>query len=141
MSSKVLIAALAASFLGGCVVERDASLYPLDDGAKHTGVIQAQLVGHGNLHGTMDAMLPDGEALKGQYSIVPRGSSGFGSIISAAGVATASGVSVSNDGQGSAVMYGDRGTTIQCEFYNNNMVGHGFGACHSSEGGTYKMIY
>jgi hypothetical protein len=140
MNSKLFIA-FAALLLGGCVVERDVSMYPLDASAKSTGVIEARMLGHGNLHGTLDATLPDGEALKGSYSIVAGGSSGFGSIITAAGVASANSFSVSNEGQGSAALYGNRGTSLQCEFLNNTMLGHGYGACRSDQGGVWKMIY
>jgi hypothetical protein len=87
----LLLFSLAATLLGGCVVERDVSLFPVDAKAKSTGPIEARIVGHGNLHGTFDATLPDGETLKGNYSIVPGGSSGFGSIVTAAGVATTNG--------------------------------------------------
>ena len=31
--------------------------------------------------------------------------------------------------------------SIQCEFLNNNVTGHGYGACQSSKGGLYKMQY
>ena len=30
---------------------------------------------------------------------------------------------------------------MQCEFLNANMTGHGYGACRTSKGVLYRMIY
>jgi hypothetical protein len=93
--------------------------------------------------------MPNGEILEGEYSIVAGGSIGFGNVFSsvygrggyASGVGTASSFSMSASGEGSASLYGPQGTSIQCEFVNNNMTGHGYGACQSSQGGLYRLQY
>jgi hypothetical protein len=93
--------------------------------------------------------MPDGEVLQGEYSIVFGGAVGFGSIIRSVygsnGSATISGtsanVSVQGKGEGEASLVGNRGTTMECEFLNANMTGHGFGACRSSRGIVYRLMY
>jgi hypothetical protein len=30
---------------------------------------------------------------------------------------------------------------MQCEFYNDNVSGHGNGACKSSKGALYRLVY
>ena len=97
----------------------------------------------------LEITMPDGELLQGEYSIVFGGSVGFGSIFASAygagGASSATGfgtnVAISGSGQGSAILAGNRGTSIQCEFLNNNLTGHGYGACKSSKGGLYRMVY
>jgi hypothetical protein len=140
-----------AAILGvaGCAIEREPHLYPINDVASPNGVLEAKMLGHGQLHGTLEITTPDGEHLQGEYSIVSGGSVGFGNIFATAygagGSASANGITtsvvMSGSGQGSAVLAGDRGTSIQCEFLNNNLTGHGYGACRSSKGGLYRMVY
>ena len=135
--------------LGACAVVREAQVYPINDTASQGGMLTAKMLGHGEGHGTIEIEAPDGEKFQGQYSIVFGGSVGFGSILATAsgagGSATASGfstnVAISGSGQGSAMLSGDRGTSIQCEFLNNNMTGHGYGGCRSSKGGLYRVVY
>ena len=142
---------LTSIAMGACTVERTPHLYPINEVASKTGVLGGHIVGHGNLHGTMDISMPDGELLEGEYSIVPDGSVsvGFGSIFTtvygahgtASGVATANTFSFPAGGQGAASLYGNKRTTLQCEFVNSNMTGHGYGACKTSSGGIYRMLY
>lgn len=42
---------------------------------------------------------------------------------------------------GVADAVGNRGTTIRCEFYNDNVSGHGFGGCLTSTGAAYRLQY
>jgi hypothetical protein len=135
--------------ISGCTIERTPHLYPANAAASATGVLEAQFVGHGNLHGTAQLTMPDGEALQGEYSIVSGGSVSFGSIFSTvygrggslSGTGISGGLAMDASGQGQASFYGTRGTSIQCEFLNNNMTGHGYGACKSSKGAIYRLLY
>ena len=137
--------------LPGCTVVRTPHLYPTNDAASQTGVLGGHIIGHGNLHGTIDISLPTGELIEGEYSIVSDGSisTGFGNIFttvygpsgSVSGTATTSAFSFPAGGQGVASLYGRAGTSLQCEFMNNNMTGHGYGACKSSAGGIYRLLY
>jgi hypothetical protein len=114
-------------FLAACTVERTTHLYPTNDAATQTGVLEGHFVGHGNLHGIADLSMPDGEILKGEYSIVPYGSD--------------SSFLVSADGHGEAIVYGDNKTVGRCKFENNNYMGHGYGDCELSTGETYDLKY
>jgi hypothetical protein len=122
----------------GCTVTRQVHLYPVDPPG---AVVQGEIVGHGQGHGNAKFVMPDGEVLLGEYSIVFGGTYGFGTILTTAGVATASGVSIDGRGEGTASLIGDRGTSAECEFLNANMTGHGSGACRLSNGRLYRMLY
>jgi len=132
-----------------CTVVRPVHLYPVSGVAPTSGVVQGEIVGHGQGHGVATVAMPDGEHLSGDYSIVFGGSVGFGSIFAsvygphgtAFGNANSTNISMSNEGQGSISLIGDKGTSMTCEFLNANMTGHGYGACQTSSGATYRMIY
>ena len=144
-----LVATASALGIASCTIERSPHLYPANDAASGTGVLEAHFVGHGTLHGTAEMTMPDGEFLQGEYSIVSGGSVSFGSIFgtvygrggSVSGSGTSGGFSMEASGQGAASLYGNRRTSVQCEFLNNNLTGHGYGACQSSKGGLYRMEY
>jgi hypothetical protein len=135
--------------VAGCEVVRSPHLYPTNDTASTTGVLNGQFVGHGQGHGTAEVTMPDGELLQGEYSIVFDSSASFGSIFATVygpgGMGSENGTSSSftmaGKDEGSASLYGNRGTSVQCEFLNANMTGHGYGACRSSKGGIYRMLY
>lgn len=132
------VAAVLLVSLAACTVERTAHLYPLNDAASKTGVVEGSLVGHGELHGVASAIAPGGEVFRGEYSIVAGGSVSYGNIFS--GV-YGSGVTIAGSGRGEASLVGNKGTSVQCEFLNDNILGHGYGACQSSTGGLYKLLY
>jgi hypothetical protein len=115
-----------------------------------------QFVDYGHLYGTAELTMPDGELLQGEYSIVAAGSISASSISASktAGVAlgragccwllvggTGGDAAMAGRGQGQALLYGNHGTSVQCEFANSNMTGHGYGTCESSKGGQYRMAY
>jgi hypothetical protein len=145
-------ARLFAAFimLSGCTVERTSHLYPNNNAADMTGVLEGRIIGHDD-HGTMDVSMPDGERLTGAYSIVPEGSVsvGFGSVFATVygshGAASAGGTTRAfafpAGGQGVASLFGPKGTTLECEFLNSKTTGHGYGACRSSDGGIYRLMY
>lgn len=141
-------AAMAAFCAGGCTVERFVHLYPANDVATETGVLTGHIVGRRG-HGTIDASLPDGEYLQGEYTYVPSGSMNFGHVFgmvygrggftSVSGTST--GFTMSGTAEGQADLFGNRGTSAHCEFLNSNMTGHGYGACLSSKGALYRFEY
>lgn len=145
----VVLATIVSAILCGCTVTRTVHLYPVDAPAADAAVLTGVIVGHGQGHGIAKINMPDGEVLSGEYSIVFGGSYGFGSIMgtvygqrgSASVSGTSANFSIDGRGEGSASVVGERGTTAQCEFLNANMTGHGYGACRSSKGITYRMIY
>jgi predicted small lipoprotein YifL len=135
--------------LSSCVIKRPLHLYPTGDKSTDAVVLDGLFVGHGKGRGTARIDMPDGEVLQGEYSIVFGGAVGFGSILGSAygpnGSASISGtsanVSIEGKGEGEASLVGNRGTTMECEFLNANMTGHGFGACRSSRGILYRLMY
>jgi len=149
MRVNVLAVIVSAVILMGCTITRSPQLYPNNDIARTTGPLTATIVGHGTLNGTATMPMPDGEILNGRYSIAMGGSTGFGSLYgsvygtdgNATGSAFASNMSFSNSGQGMLDMIGPKGTTAHCEFLNNNLTGHGNGACQISNGAIYRMQY
>lgn len=144
-----VITCVAMLLVSGCTVTREPQLYPSNSGAQKLGPLMAHLEGHGGGNGKITVALPSGEVLSGRYFINVGGAMSFGTANGIAfgpgGVAsfsgTSSGFSVANSGNGSADMIGPSGTSAHCEFMNNNMVGHGAGFCHFSNGADYRMQY
>jgi hypothetical protein len=151
MKSANLPSAILGSLLlliTGCTVTRPLHLYPTADDAVDPTVLNGLFVGHGQGHGTAKVTMPDGEVLQGEYSVVFDGSMGFGTIFgtvygpggSRSVIGTSTNVSIAGKGQGFASL-SSGSTSMQCEFLNANMTGHGYGACKSSKGGTYRLMY
>lgn len=100
----------------------------------------------GSSHGTLKGKLSSGEALSGEFSVTRSGMTSWGSIYGslysgnrfASGNAQSVGLSVNNQGQGVAIVTGDRGTFLECEFVSS---GHGSGACKDKNGGKYRLIF
>lgn len=143
----LLLALLAGFIVTGCV--RTGRLYPVNALATPGGTLHARFVGYGTGHGDVEIRMPDGELLKGKYTIARRSPVGFGSILggvraaglSASGSAATTDYAIEGHGRGTASAVGDRGTTAQCEFVNDNLDGHGFGACQTSAGALYRLQY
>lgn len=149
MQLRTMAFLLSILALIGCSVTRSAHLYPANDTARPGGVLIGQFVAHGTGHGAAEITMPDGEVLNGEFSIVRGGAIGFGSIYGAVygpnGTATVSGGStnyvVPGGSPGMASTFGNKGTSMDCEFYNDNFSGHGMGACRSSKGALYRRQY
>lgn len=148
-SNYVIAVSVVVVILGGCSAERAARLYPISEGGGAEGVLNAKFIASGTGHGDAEIQMPDGELLKGEFSIVRGGAIGFGGIIANAfgprGSVSTMGSTVSRTVEGGspgiATAIGQKGTTMQCEFYNDNWSGHGYGACHSSLGKYYRLQY
>ena len=142
-----LLIALIGAMLFGCA--RTGRLYPANEAAISSGVLTARFMAYGTGHGQVEITMPDGELLKGEYSIVRGGAVGFGSIYGsvygARGATSVTGSSTSfvipGGSPGMASAFGDKGTTMHCEFYNDNLSGHGSGACRSSKDRLYRLQY
>ena len=128
---------------------RSARLYPANDLARTGGVLSAQFTDSRVGHGAIEMTMPDGEVLKGEYSVVRGGAVQFGSIFEsvygpggvATGTSTASSYTMPGSSPGTASAFGSNGTSMSCEFYNDNVSGHGLGACKSSRGALYRLQY
>ncbi len=117
-------------------------LYNLTDGSVTVLKFNRWRGDHGPLHGTM----PSGELLTGEYSVTHGGSASWGAVYasvygtggSASGSASGTAVGVSVRGEGSAILTGDKGTVLNCEFVSS---GHGSGACVDNHGVKYKLLF
>ena len=121
--------ASATLLLAGC--SREARMYPSNNSAAGGGLIKASFVDYGLGKGPITAVLPDGEQMTGEYSTQDNAVYGFGSIIAQAGSTTASGsmssVSMGGSQRGVASLFGNLGTTMQCEYFVNIMTSSGQG--------------
>jgi hypothetical protein len=130
-------------------IVRSARLYPANDLARTGGVLSAQFMDTGTGHGTIEMTMPDGEVLKGEYSVVRGGAVQFGSIFEsvygpggvATGTGTSSSYSMAGSSTGMASAFGSKGSSMDCEFFNDNVSGHGMGACKCSQGALYRLQY
>ena len=112
-------------------------------------MLTANFKAYGTGHGSIEILMPDGETMTGEFSIVRGGAIGFGAIFGSVygpgGAATVSGGSTSyvipGGSPGMASAFGSNGTSMDCEFYNDNVSGHGMGAGKSSSGGLYRLQY
>lgn len=141
---KRLVLVAVVLLLCGCT--RTARLYNLDTG--EMTIITASYRGGGGAHGTLSGTFKSGETIRGEYSVVTHTVVGWGSVYSsvysgtssATGNGTAMAVATGGKQEGSAVLTGDKGTVLDCEF----LVGsnpHGIGACKDNHGGKYKMLF
>jgi hypothetical protein len=132
----------AILLLVGTALAGTAHLYNLTDGSMTVLKFSRWRGDHGPLHGKM----PSGEALTGEYSITRGGNAAWGSIYasvyspqgSATGSASGTRLGVSLQGQGTAILTGDKGTILNCEFISS---GHGLGACQDNHGVKYKLLF
>ena len=132
---RIVLLILAAFGVGACA--KSASLYPANEIAASTGVLNAKYMSYGAGHGEIEVTASDGEVLKGEYSLVRGGGMSFGVIFGKA----YTGMTTPGGSPGQASLFGNRGTSMQCEFYNDNFSGHGYGGCQSSKGAIYKIQY
>lgn len=66
---KSLLIMSVTGMAGGCTVERTPHLFPSNDIAAKTGVLEGTIIGHGNLHGVMKVGFLDGETLDGDIPL------------------------------------------------------------------------
>jgi hypothetical protein len=133
---------ISLCLLVGTAFAGTAHLYNLTDGTMTVLKFSRWRGDHGPLHGTM----PSGESLTGEYSVTRGGSASWGSIYasvyspegSATGSANSTRLGVSLRGEGTAILTGDKGTILNCEFISS---GHGFGACQDNHGVKYKLVF
>jgi len=144
----VSILALAGA-LAGCA--RTGTLYPVHLAGPNSPnvALKATFIASGTGHGKITLPMPDGEILSGEFSLIRggefRSDSIYASVWGPGGYANASGsgsgFSIPSAARGVASVIGNKGTRMDCEFTNDNFSGHGYGACKSSTGDTYKMLY
>lgn len=141
-----LVALICFSFIG-CA--STAKLYPGNAEAQSIGILKATYKNWGTGQGAIFITLPSGEILEGEYTTVDTSTYSFGNIYSsvygAGGSAFGSGsvmsTSVAGSNPGMASLFGNRGTTMDCEYIVNNWTGNGAGACKASNGAIFKLHF
>ena len=145
---KKLIALLfVLVLLLGCT--NKARLYPANDLAAQIGLLEAEYVDSEMGGGEITVVMPDGEILKGEYTIADTASVGFGYIYtsvfgsggSAYGTDSATSMAASGSSPGIATLLGDKGTMMQCEYFVSNLREKDCGACKSSNGALYRLHF
>jgi len=156
-SRAVALVMLAASlFACKSTTTESFRLYPVNDLAAPTGVLVGEYVNYRTGSGPIKMQLPNGEVLQGEYSGLNTLTTSFGTIYSQAssvsegatggtvmsGTGTASGSATTVKGAKGGVvsLFGNRGTSMQCE-YVFGPKDSGSGACRSNSGALYKLYF
>lgn len=139
------LAVLVAStlFLVSCT--RQARIYNLTTGE----VTEAHYSYGGSGKGKIWTTLKTGEMLKGEYVTIAGGQVGWGSIFgsvygkggSASGSASGYTVSTEAKQRGTAILTGDKGTIVTCEYVTSAWNGAGTGACKDNHDVLYKLMF
>jgi hypothetical protein len=124
---------------------RRARLYNLTTG--EVSVVEYSYSGSGR--GRISTVLASGERLRGEYVTVAGGQMEWGTIYAsvysptgdASGSATSQSVSVEGKQRGGAIVTGDKGTIINCEYVTSVWNGAGTGACKDNKGTLYKLMF
>jgi hypothetical protein len=146
-----------AVILSGCSLSVTAKLYPVQgplSEQKPIPVLRARVMDVQRNSGDVTLTLTDGEVCTGSWSsLAPQqvsmtSISGRGQITS--GIQTAyttvygTGFTVSNVpgvNRGTAYLVGDRGTTIEVEFFTGSGTASGNGVAIDSKGNIFKVIF
>jgi hypothetical protein len=135
-----LISAVSLCVIAGCTLT--ANMYPINKAAEETGPLEAKYFPTSGGNANVTVQMPDGEILKGQFTLIEGPTANFGSIMAAEGKTSALSVSGGSASSGKypgvGTLIGDRGTKMECEFYRSSF-GGGVGACQSSSGGLYRL--
>jgi hypothetical protein len=134
---------LGAFLLTNCSL--NGRLYNLSTGEQLT----AKFTYSGSGRGQIQLTSPGGESFNGEYVTVAGGSMAWGTIFSsvytpggsAFGSASAVGGSIENMQKGSAIVTGNKGTVIQCEYVTSAYSAQGYGACQDNKGNHYKLMF
>ena len=145
------VAAILIASLAGCSSAPQhgaVNFYPANPEANAIGILTGEYQTVGPGAGSLRAAMPDGEVLTGQYAVVQAGASGFGSIYASAlaplavpGVVYGRSRTAERSSPCQASLFGDHGTSMQCEFYNDNVFHHGYGGCRSSRGAVFRLQF
>jgi len=131
---RVLLLFITAFLLASCAVI--VPLWPVNDaGVKESDskLLPMYFLKSGKGHGCIRISMPDGEQLKGEFSLVRGGSIEFGSLIRL--------LSWSPDGRPAAMAFafGENGTYMQCEFFHDTY--NWVGVCKRSTGALYRVEF
>ncbi len=142
---RVLILILCVSLIPACSARtREVRLYNIASGESFK--VSAKSKGTGK--GLMEGALPSGERLGGEYVVVQNASVGWGSVYGggtgpsgySSGGATGTSITMRGQRYGSAILTGDKGTVLDCEF-TVGVNAHGTGLCKDNHDAKYRMMF
>ena len=148
-SFMLTLAIVLAHGMIGCATRSysnvQARLYNLQSGE----TILAHFDSHPSGKGTITFSFSSGENLKGEYVTLHNKEVTWGSVYgtiyggSSVGSVSGSGTSVrrSATDYGSAIVTGDKGTVLQCEYLSSSSRISGTGACRDNGGNLYKLMF
>ena len=126
--------------LAGC--DEMGHIYPANPQAENLGgEMPAHFTTFSTGNGTIEAVGPGGEVIKGHYGPPPPAYS-FGDIFKEVHGQWSTNPAAADNGTPTvATLTGSAGTVLNCEFYNNDRTNNGFGGCKSVTGALYRIQY
>jgi hypothetical protein len=139
----LLYALVVLLTLCGCTRTATGHVYNLTTGQMFTFTYKFNGRGRGTITSVMT-----GENLTGEYSVVQGGNVSWGTVYAsvyspagtASGNANSIGVTAAGARRGAAILTGDKGSILDCEFVVG-MNGHGSGACRGKDDTKYRMMF
>ncbi len=134
---------VASLLLYACTRTSTGHVYNLTTGQMFTFAYTFNGRGRGTITAAMT-----GENLSGEYSVVQGGAVSWGNIYASvyspagatSGNANSIGVTTAGVRRGAAILTGDKGSVLDCEFVVG-MNGHGTGACRAKDDTKYRMMF
>ena len=141
-------ALLTVIVLAGC--SRTSTLYPQNDPARLTGILHITATRDGP--GTAEAVcaMPSGEVLRGRSLVFDNSTYDVGSAFEMirmrgkpAIISNTASYAVTSQGMTNyiTVLYGDQGSSAECQGVLNTNGVHGTGVCTFSTGGIYRSMF
>lgn len=115
-----------------------ARLYDVQSGGPP---LPAKFKWNGSGHGGIEITLPSGEVCTGEYVTVADDTTTWGSVFSAGSTVNGYAVTTQGKQRGSAIVTGNKGTAIQCEYVTSAMSPSGYGSCRDNGGKIYKLMF
>jgi len=145
---KIAVVSILAFSICGC--SRNASLVPSNVAAAQIGPIQAHFKAYGMGTGEVSMSLPAGETMTGRYqldrkeNIVSYNTELLVAVFGKGTVQSTAQQMVNGAPEwspGTVDVASAAGTSCHCELMNNNLSGHGQGACALSNGALFRLDY
>ena len=139
MTKRAVVAAflLVSSVVGGgCTYA--ARLYDVQAGGPP---VPAKFKWSGSGRGRIEIRLPSGEVCTGEYVTVADDTTTWGSVFVAGSTINGYAVTAQGKQRGTAIVTGNQGTTIQCEYVTSATSPSGYGSCRDNGGKIYKLMF
>jgi hypothetical protein len=132
----------AVTLLALAACENMGGLYPVNAGDAASAEIPAHFTWAGTGTGSLDVVMPGGETMSGNFGPAYGDASHFGDVFNAVyGPYSTLPDSPNKGAPTTAMLKGNKGSSMQCEFYNDDYTNHGFGGCKASNGALYRIRY